>query len=105
MQITSHGAAHEVTGSQHLLQVNGKNILLDCGLFQGRRKEAFDKNNMFGFDPKDIDVMILSHAHIDHSGNIPTLVKKGFQGVIYCTEATQSLCNVMLLDSAYIQEH
>lgn len=105
MELTSYGAAHEVTGSQHLIQVNGKNILLDCGLFQGRRQEAFDKNNMFGFEPKDIDVMILSHAHIDHSGNIPTLVKKGFQGVIYCTEATKSLCDVMLLDSAYIQEH
>jgi len=104
MQLTSHGAALEVTGSQHLLQVNGKKILLDCGLFQGRRKESFDKNSLFGFDPKEIDVMILSHAHIDHSGNIPQLVKKGFKGVIYCTEATQSLCNVMLLDSAYIQE-
>lgn len=104
MQLTSHGAALEVTGSQHLLQVNNKKILLDCGLFQGRRKDSFDKNSLFGFDPKEIDVMILSHAHIDHSGNIPQLVKKGFKGVIYCTEATQSLCNVMLLDSAYIQE-
>ncbi len=104
MQLTSHGAAQEVTGSQHLLQINGKKILLDCGLFQGRRKEAFDKNAMFGFDPEQIDAVVLSHAHIDHSGNIPTLVKKGFTGVVYCTEATQSLCNVMLLDSAYIQE-
>ncbi|MFC1733201.1 MBL fold metallo-hydrolase [candidate division KSB1 bacterium] len=105
MNLTSHGAALEVTGSQHLLEVNGKKILLDCGLFQGRRKEAFEKNSLFGFDPKEIDVMVLSHAHIDHSGNIPQLVKKGFQGVIYCTEATESLCEVMLLDSAYIQEH
>jgi len=104
MQLTSYGAALEVTGSQHLLEVNGKKILLDCGLFQGRRKEAFEKNSWFGFDPKEIDAVILSHAHIDHSGNIPTLVKHGFNGVIYCTEATKSLCDVMLLDSAYIQE-
>ena len=105
MELTSYGAALEVTGSQHLLEINGKKILLDCGLFQGRRKESFDKNNWFSFDPAEIDVLILSHAHIDHSGNIPTLVKKGFKGVVYCTEATQSLCDVMLLDSAYIQEN
>lgn len=104
MKLTSYGAALEVTGSQHLLEVNGKKILLDCGLFQGHRKESYEKNSRFLHDPKDIDVMILSHAHIDHSGNIPSLVKKGFSGVIYCTEATQSLCNVMLYDSAYIQE-
>ncbi len=104
MQLTSHGAALEVTGSQHLLQVNGKKILLDCGLFQGRRKEAAEKNSIFGFDPAEIDAVVLSHAHIDHSGNIPTLVKKGFKGVIYCTEATENLCGALLLDSAYIQE-
>lgn len=104
MKITSYGAAMEVTGSQHLLEVNGKKILLDCGLFQGRRKEAFEKNVAFGFEAEKVDAVILSHAHIDHSGNIPTLVKRGFKGVIYCTEATQSLCEVMLLDSAHIQE-
>ncbi|MBU1017870.1 MBL fold metallo-hydrolase [Patescibacteria group bacterium] len=104
MQLTSYGAALEVTGSQHLLEVNGKKILLDCGLFQGRRQESFDKNSLFSFEPSEIDTVVLSHAHIDHSGNLPTLVKKGFTGVIYCTEATQSLCEVMLLDSAYIQE-
>lgn len=104
MELTSYGAALEVTGSQHLLRVNGKNILLDCGLFQGHRKEAYEKNSWFGFDPTEIDILVLSHAHIDHSGNIPSLVRKGFTGVIYCTEATQSLCEVMLLDSAYIQE-
>ena len=104
MQLTSYGAALEVTGSQHLLEVNGKKILLDCGLFQGHRQEAYEKNSWFGFDPTEIDVMVLSHAHIDHSGNIPALVKKGFKGVIYCTEATQNLCEVMLLDAAYIQE-
>lgn len=104
MNITSYGAALEVTGSQHLLQVNGKKILLDCGLFQGRRKEAAEKNSWFGFDPKEVDAVVLSHAHIDHSGNIPTLVKKGFKGIVYCTEATQSLCGALLMDSAYIQE-
>jgi metallo-beta-lactamase family protein len=104
MQLTSYGAALEVTGSQHLLEVNDKKILLDCGLFQGRRQEAYDKNSWFGFDPTEIDAVILSHAHLDHSGNLPTLVKKGFKGVIYCTEATENLCQVMLMDSAYIQE-
>ncbi len=92
-----------MTGSQHLLEVNGKKILLDCGLFQGRREESFKKNNEFGFDPKTVDAMLLSHAHIDHCGNIPSLVKKGFTGAIYCTEATQNLCEIMLADSAMIQ--
>ncbi|PIZ74611.1 MBL fold metallo-hydrolase [Candidatus Peregrinibacteria bacterium CG_4_10_14_0_2_um_filter_43_11] len=104
MKLTSFGAALEVTGSQHLLEINGKRILLDCGLFQGRRKESFEKNHTFGFDPTKIDAVVLSHAHIDHSGNIPTLVKRGFKGIIHCTEATHSLCEVMLMDSAYIQE-
>jgi metallo-beta-lactamase family protein len=104
MKLTSYGAALQVTGSQHLLEVNGKKILLDCGLFQGSRKKAMEQNAQFGFDPQQIDAVILSHAHIDHSGNIPTLVKKGFKGIIYCTEATQSLCEVMLMDSAHIQE-
>lgn len=104
MQLTSHGAALEVTGSQHLLEVNGKKILLDCGLFQGKRQEAFEKNSWFGFDPQEIDALILSHAHIDHSGNIPSLIKKGFKGVVYCTDATLNLCEALLLDSAYIQE-
>lgn len=104
MKITSYGAALEVTGSQHLLEVNGKKVLLDCGLFQGHRKEAHEKNSEFLHDPSEVDVLVLSHAHIDHSGNIPRLVKKGFKGVVYCTEATKSLCDVMLYDSAYIQE-
>ena len=104
MKLTSYGAALEVTGSQHLLEVNGKKILLDCGLFQGHRKESFEKNSSLFYDPKEIDVVVLSHAHIDHSGNIPRLVKKGFKGVVYCTGATQDLCEIMLLDSAYIQE-
>jgi metallo-beta-lactamase family protein len=77
MKLTFHGAAQEVTGSSHILTVNGKNILLDCGLFQGKRKEAFEKNRLFEYDPATLDVVLLSHAHMDHSGNIPTLVKKG----------------------------
>lgn len=104
MKITSYGAALEVTGSQHLLEVNGKKILLDCGLFQGHRKIAFEKNQDFLYDPKTIDAVLLSHAHIDHTGRVPYLVKKGFKGVIYSTEATRNLCRLMLLDSAYIQE-
>lgn len=104
MKITSYGAALEVTGSQHLIEANGKKILLDCGLFQGRRKDAFAKNKEFKYDPTKIDCLVLSHAHIDHSGNIPHLIKEGFKGVVYCTEATKDLCNIMLLDSAYIQE-
>jgi len=104
MRLTSYGAALEVTGSQHLLEVNGKKILLDCGLFQGRRKESFEKNQTFKYNPQKIDSLILSHAHIDHSGNIPHLIKEGFKGVVYCTKATKDLCSIMLLDSAYIQE-
>jgi len=104
MKITFHGAAKTVTGSQHLLEVNGKRILLDCGLFQGKRKEAFELNRTGFCAGKDLDCLILSHAHIDHSGNIPCLVKKGFRGDIICTSATRDLCAVMLMDSAHIQE-
>lgn len=104
MEIQFFGAALEVTGSMHLLTVSGKKILLDCGLFQGRRQEAFEKNSSFPFDPGMVDILVLSHAHIDHSGNIPQLVKQGFTGPIFCTHATQDLANIMLRDSAYIQE-
>ena len=104
MKITFHGAAKTVTGSQHLLEVNGKRILLDCGLFQGTRKEAFELNRTGFSAGKDIDCLILSHAHIDHSGNIPSLVKRGFRGDIVCTSATRDLCAVMLMDAAHIQE-
>lgn len=104
MKLEFIGAAQEVTGSKHLLHVNGKKILLDCGMYQGRRKIAKEKNMNFPFDPKEIDAVILSHAHIDHSGLLPLLVKQGFQGPIYCTHATRDLCNCMLADSAYIQE-
>jgi len=98
------GAARTVTGSCHLLTINGKRILLDCGLYQGRRAEAALLNKTFPFDPREIDVLILSHAHIDHAGRIPMLTKNGFTGPIFATHATRDLANVMLLDSAHIQE-
>ena len=104
MIITFHGAAQTVTGSQHLLQINGYNILLECGLYQGRRKEAFKRNREFQYDPMDLDAVILSHAHIDHSGNLPNLVKKGYHGPIYAIPATCHLANIMLMDSGHIQE-
>ncbi len=98
------GAARTVTGSMHLVHVNGKRVLLDCGMYHGKRDEALDRNSHFPFDPASIDAIVLSHAHIDHSGNLPGIVKQGFEGPIYCTPATESLCQVMLKDSAYIQE-
>lgn len=104
MKITFMGAAKEVTGSMHLLELNGKKILLDCGLFQGKRQESDDKNKELKIDPKKIDAIILSHAHIDHSGRLPYLVKNGYDGPIYSTFATRDLCNYMLMDSAFIQE-
>jgi metallo-beta-lactamase family protein len=104
MEIEFLGAAQTVTGSMHLIHVNGRKILLDCGMFQGRRDESNDRNRNFPFYPKSIDAVILSHAHIDHSGNLPNLVKQGFAGKIYCTPATRDLCGIMLADSAHIQE-
>jgi len=104
MRLTFYGAAQTVTGSQHLVEVNGKRILLDCGLYQGKRAESNERNRHLPFEAGSIDVMVLSHAHIDHSGNIPNLVKSGFQGDIIATHATRDLCAVMLLDSAHIQE-
>jgi len=104
MKIQFCGAAQTVTGSQHLLVINGKKILLDCGMFQGKREEAFKINRHFLFEPKDLHCVILSHAHIDHAGNLPVLFAKGFEGSIYCTSATRDLCSIMLQDSAFIQE-
>ncbi|MBN2469520.1 MAG: MBL fold metallo-hydrolase, partial [Anaerolineae bacterium] len=104
MRITFHGAAGTVTGSQHLVEVNGHRILLDCGLFQGKRKEAFERNRHTPFEASSVDALILSHAHIDHSGNIPSLVRRGFNGNIIATPATRDLCAMMLQDSAHIQE-
>lgn len=104
MKISFHGAAQTVTGSQHLLEVNGYSVLLDCGLYQGKRAESFARNRNFQFDPRKLDAVILSHAHIDHSGNLPNLLKNGFSGPIFTTPATAHLANIMLLDSAHIQE-
>ncbi len=104
MRITFCGAAQEVTGSMHLLEVNGRRILLDCGLFQGHRADTYERNLNFPFEPVTIDAVVLSHAHIDHSGNLPNLVKQGFSGNIWCTAATRNLCTYMLMDSGYIQE-
>ena len=105
MQIQFCGAAREVTGSAHLITLDdGYQILLDCGLYQGRNKEMEDFNETFVFDPKQVDCLILSHAHIDHTGRVPKLVKDGFRGRIYATHATRSLCAILLLDSAFIQE-
>lgn len=103
MRAQFYGAARRVTGSKHLLTtIAGTKILLDCGLFQGIG--TTELNTSFGFNPKEVDLVILSHAHIDHSGLLPKLVKDGFNGIIYCTPATKSLCSIMLLDSAKIQE-
>ena len=104
MKIEFLGADRSVTGSMHLLHVNGNRILLECGLFQGRRQEAFERNRHLPFDAHQIDVMVLSHAHIDHSGNIPNLVRSGFEGSIYATSATRDLCSIMLRDTAHILE-
>lgn len=104
MKIAFHGAARCVTGSKHLITLsNGKKILLDCGMFQGMGKKTDALNREWGFDPADIEVVVLSHAHIDHSGLLPRLVKDGYQGKIYCTPATKELTGVLLEDSAEIQ--
>jgi metallo-beta-lactamase family protein len=103
MKITFHGAVRTVTGTRHVLQVGRRRVLLDCGLFQGRRDESEARNRNLPFLPGEIDAVILSHAHIDHSGNLPTLAKQGYRGPIHATEATADLCSVMLRDSAHIQ--
>ncbi|MBI4606147.1 MAG: MBL fold metallo-hydrolase [Planctomycetes bacterium] len=104
MQIHFHGAARTVTGSMHLLEVNGSKLLLDCGLYQGKRKLAFERNRSLPFKPSEVHNVVLSHAHIDHSGNLPQLTRNGFRGRIVCTPATRDLCEWMLRDSAHIQE-
>ena len=105
MKVQFWGAAQTVTGSMHLVHHQGKQILLDCGLYQGKRKIAFQKNRELPFAGDKIDAVILSHAHIDHSGNLPSLIKSGFKGPIYSTSATRDLATVMLLDSAKIQKY
>ena len=103
MKITFYGAAQTTTGSMHLVEANGKRILLDCGLYQGHRKEAFEKNRNMPVDPAKIDAVILSHAHIDHSGNLPQLVRHGFNGKVFARQSTADLCSVLLKDSCFLQ--
>ena len=104
MKITFYGAAQTTTGSMHLVEANGKRILLDCGLYQGHRKEAFEKNRNLPIDAKTIDYVILSHAHIDHSGNLPQLVRQGFRGRVFARQSTTDLCDIMLRDSCFLQK-
>src|SRR5688500_2895264 len=104
MEIQFAGAAQTVTGSMHLVRTPHATVLLDCGLFQGRRKEAIAKNRTLAVDAAAVDVCVLSHAHIDHSGAIPLLFKNGFRGNVWVTPATRDLCAVMLEDAAMIQE-
>lgn len=105
MKISFHGAAQTVTGSRHLISINGSRLLLDCGLYQGRRKQTYERNLNFPFKSNEIDAVILSHAHIDHSGNLPNLVRQGFEGPIYCTYPTKHLTDIMTRDSGHIQEY
>lgn len=104
MELEFRGAAQEVTGSCHLVRVGGKTVMLDCGMFQGRRVDSHIKNSQLPVPVDQIDAIVLSHAHIDHSGRLPLLAKEGYQGTIHCTPATRDLCAIMLADSAHIQE-
>lgn len=104
MNITFYGAVREVTGSMHLLESGADRVLLDCGLYQGKRRESEFKNRVFPFDPSIITNVVLSHAHIDHSGRLPLLTKEMFGGRIICTRATKDACSYLLLDCAHIQE-
>src|SRR3990172_6138152 len=104
IKVSFFGAAGEVTGSKHLIETpGGSKVLLDCGMFQGKREEAMEKNSHFGFDPASLDAVILSHAHIDHSGLLPKLAREGFKGKIYTSKGTRDLSAYMLRDSARIQ--
>ena len=103
MRIGFYGGVGEVTGSRHLLEAEDLKVLLDCGLFQGHRRESIEKNRACPFDAKSVNALLLSHAHIDHCGSIPLLVKNGFSGVIHCTDATKEIAAIMLMDSGYLQ--
>lgn len=103
-EILFHGAAEEVTGSMHAVRVDGQWVALDCGMYQGKRAEAEEKNRQWPVPPKEIAAVVLSHAHIDHSGRLPLLAKEGFDGPVYATPATRDLCAIMLPDSAHVQE-
>ena len=104
MQIRFLGATRTTTGSMYLFEINGHRLLLECGLFQGKREESIERNRKFPFDPKQIDAVVLSHAHIDHCGNLPNLCRQGYNGNVYCTDATRDLASIMLVDSAAIQQ-
>ncbi len=104
MKISFHGAARSVTGSRHLIQAGSSRLLLDCGMFQGRRDQAAKLNRHLGFDPKSLTAVCLSHAHIDHSGILPVLAREGYSGSVYMTDATADLTNILLADSARIQQ-
>src|ERR671914_402961 len=104
MELEFSGAAREVTGSCHILRVGGKTVLLDCGMYQGHRIESREKNLKLPCPVDEVDAVVLSHAHIDHSGRLPVLARGGYQGTIYCTPATRDLSAIMLADSAYIQQ-
>jgi len=103
MRIHFLGATRTTTGSEYLFEIHGHKLLLECGLFQGRREESIERNRNFPFDPKQLDAVVLSHAHIDHCGNLPNLCRQGFNGNVYCTFATRDLASIMLEDSAEIQ--
>jgi metallo-beta-lactamase family protein len=104
LKISFYGAAGGVTGSRHLLETDGARVLMDCGMFQGHRSESIERNKSLPFRPKELDAVLLSHAHIDHSGGLPLLSKAGSQAPIHCTAATQELCGIMMMDSARLQE-
>jgi len=104
MKIHFLGGVETVTGSQHLVEADGMMVLRDCGLYQGRRKEAREINSRFPFNVGSLDAVVLSHAHIDHCGNTPSLAREGYRGPIHATTATAALCEIMLRDAARIQE-
>ena len=103
-ELFSWGAAQEVTGSKHFVRIKDRVIMVDCGAFQGRRKEADAKNRTWSFDAKAVDAVLLSHAHYDHCGLLPLMPKKGFEGNVYATPATRDLASLIMMDSAHIQE-